>query len=163
SNVDYGGEIVDDRGAHRRHTTTNMGSGHYPRAGFGKAAFQRMLGYFPAADAPAWAGVSGLTADRTDAKCYDLSDVVERDPTSRPADPKHGEEIYRGTPRALAERLDREGVRRVYLDGGKLIQSFLREGLVSELTISVIPIILGSGIPLFAPGLPELKLKLVGS
>ncbi len=79
--------------------------------------------------------------------------------TSRAADPRHGEELWSGTPRALAERLDREGVRRVYLDGGALIRSFLREGLVDELTIDVIPILLGSGRPLFASGLPEIQLR----
>src|SRR5713226_4742420 len=50
--------------------------------------------------------------------------------TSRPATPAHGEELWSGPPRALADRLDRDGVRRVYLDGGALIGGFLREGLV---------------------------------
>ncbi|MFN2548819.1 MAG: dihydrofolate reductase family protein [Myxococcales bacterium] len=81
--------------------------------------------------------------------------------TRRPASPSHGEEITREEPRALAERLDREGVRRVYVDGGALIRSFLREGLVHEMTISVIPVILGAGIPLFADGLPERRLRLI--
>jgi len=75
--------------------------------------------------------------------------------------PSHGEELSREAPRALADRLDREGVRRVYLDGGALIRSFLREGLVHELTISLVPIVLGSGIPLFAAGLPERPLRLI--
>ena len=83
--------------------------------------------------------------------------------TSRPADPLHGEELWSGPPRALAERLEGEGVRRVYLDGGALIRSFLREGLVDELTINVIPVILGSGIPLFANGLPEVRWRSVES
>ena len=37
----------------------------------------------------------------------------------------------------------------IYLDGGKTIQGFLREGLVDELTITRVPVLLGSGIPLF--------------
>jgi dihydrofolate reductase len=80
--------------------------------------------------------------------------------TSRPARAAHGEEPWSGSPRALAERLDREGVRRVYLDGGALIRSFLCEGLVSELTVNVVPLVLGAGRPLFASGLPELPLRL---
>jgi dihydrofolate reductase len=83
--------------------------------------------------------------------------------TSRPASPAHGEELWSGPPRELAERLDRQGVRRVYLDGGVLIRSFLREGLVDELTVDVVPIILGSGRPLFATGLPEVPLRLLES
>jgi dihydrofolate reductase len=81
--------------------------------------------------------------------------------TTRPARPTHGEELWSGAPRALAERLDRERVRRVYLDGGALIRSFLREDLVDELTLNIVPIILGAGLPLFASGLPELRLRLV--
>jgi dihydrofolate reductase len=81
--------------------------------------------------------------------------------TSRPASPAHGEELWSGSPRALAERLDREGVGRVYLDGGALICSFLREGLVDDLTLNLIPVLLGAGVPLFAGGLPEVPLRLV--
>jgi len=81
--------------------------------------------------------------------------------TRRPASPAHGEELWPGSPRALAERLAREGVRRVYLDGGALIRSFLAEGLVDEMTLNVIPIVLGDGVPLFAAGLPEMPLRLV--
>ena len=83
--------------------------------------------------------------------------------TGRAADPRHGVELWSGPPRALAERLEREGVRRVYLDGGALIRSFLREGLVDEISINVVPVILGSGIPLFGSGLPEIPLRFVES
>jgi dihydrofolate reductase len=81
--------------------------------------------------------------------------------TTRPLPAAHGEEMWSGPPRDLAERLDREGVRRVYLDGGALVRGFLREGLVDEWTISVIPLILGAGRPLFTSGLPEMPLRLV--
>ena len=81
--------------------------------------------------------------------------------TSRPASPSHGEEITAEDPKRLAARLEREGVKRAYLDGGKLIRAFFREGLVHEMTITVVPIVLGSGIPLFASGLPERSLRLL--
>jgi dihydrofolate reductase len=83
--------------------------------------------------------------------------------TARPASPRHGEELWSGTPGALSERLEREGVRRVYLDGGALIRSFLREGMVEEFTINVIPLVLGSGIPVFGSGLPEIPLRFIES
>ncbi len=47
------------------------------------------------------------------------------------------------------ERLSSEGINHIYIDGGKTIQRFLAAGLVDELTITVIPILLGAGIPLF--------------
>jgi dihydrofolate reductase len=81
--------------------------------------------------------------------------------TTRPVPAAHGEEMWSGPPRELAERLDREGVRRVYLDGGALVRGFLREGLVDEITINIIPLILGAGRPLFTSGLPEIPLRLL--
>jgi len=81
--------------------------------------------------------------------------------TTRPVPASHGEEMWSGSPRELAGRLDREGVRRVYLDGGALVRGFLREDLVDEMAINVIPILLGSGRPLFSSGLPEMPLRLL--
>jgi dihydrofolate reductase len=49
----------------------------------------------------------------------------------------------------LLERLSHEGAKHVYVDGGKTIQGFLADGLINEITLTVIPIILGDGIPLF--------------
>ena len=45
--------------------------------------------------------------------------------------------------------LHAEGYRRVYVDGGKLIQSFLRQGLIEDMVITLVPVLLGSGRPLF--------------
>jgi dihydrofolate reductase len=53
-------------------------------------------------------------------------------------------------PRAALEALAAEGARRVYVDGGQVISACLREGLVSELTITRLPVLLGAGLPLFS-------------
>ncbi|MCU7795809.1 MAG: dihydrofolate reductase family protein [Candidatus Thiodiazotropha sp. (ex Myrtea spinifera)] len=55
------------------------------------------------------------------------------------------------SPRDLLERLSKAGVTHVYIDGGNTIQRFLSVGLIDEITITVIPVILGDGIPLFGP------------
>ncbi len=52
-------------------------------------------------------------------------------------------------PRDLLEMLSNEGVEHVYVDGGITVQGFLAEGLVDEITVTVIPVILGGGIRLF--------------
>lgn len=52
-------------------------------------------------------------------------------------------------PRALVERLASEGARHLYVDGGKTIQSFLPDGLITDLTVTTIPVLLGRGKPLF--------------
>ena len=45
--------------------------------------------------------------------------------------------------------LGAEGCRRVYVDGGQLIQSCLRSGLIEDMVISQIPVLIGSGRALF--------------
>jgi dihydrofolate reductase len=70
--------------------------------------------------------------------------------THRPAESRHGESFFAGTPAELVATLAAEGHRRVYVDGGRVIQQFLAAGLLDDLTVSVIPVVLGAGIPLFA-------------
>lgn len=41
------------------------------------------------------------------------------------------------------------GYQKLYIDGGKLIQSFLKQDLIDEMIITTIPILLGDGISLF--------------
>ena len=82
--------------------------------------------------------------------------------THRPADPRDGVEFFAGEPGSLLERLALEGIRHVYVDGGAVIRQCLAAGLVDELTLSMIPIVLGAGIRLFTGGEPELGLRLVG-
>jgi dihydrofolate reductase len=52
-------------------------------------------------------------------------------------------------PRDVMEELARQGMRRVYVDGGQLVQSFLRDGLVTDMVITTVPVLIGSGRPLF--------------
>jgi dihydrofolate reductase len=49
----------------------------------------------------------------------------------------------------LVQTLEDRGAKRVYTDGGRVIQTFLRAGLLNELTITVVPVLLGSGFSLF--------------
>ena len=52
-------------------------------------------------------------------------------------------------PAALLNYLSDKGFSNIYVDGGKVIQSFLKANLIDELTISTVPVLIGSGIPLF--------------
>jgi dihydrofolate reductase len=80
--------------------------------------------------------------------------------THRPASARHGEKFFSGKPEALLEQLGRGGAKHVYIDGGTAIRGFLATGCVDHLTISVVPLVLGSGIPLFAEGISERSLVL---
>ncbi len=57
-----------------------------------------------------------------------------------------------GEPSEVVEKLAAEGKKHLYIDGGITIRRFLNEGLIDELTITVVPVLLGDGIPLFAGG-----------
>ncbi len=52
-------------------------------------------------------------------------------------------------PAALLNYLSDKGFSNIYVDGGKVIQSFLKEDLIDELIITRVPELIGSGIPLF--------------
>lgn len=80
--------------------------------------------------------------------------------THRPAPPRADETFFAGTPEALSALLEAEGARRVYLDGGAAVSAFLAAGLVDELTVSIVPVVLGDGIRLFQGPLPERRLVL---
>lgn len=52
----------------------------------------------------------------------------------------------------------REGCRRIYVDGGATVQAFMKDGLIQNFHLTVLPIVLGEGIPLFRN--QEVKLNL---
>ena len=60
-------------------------------------------------------------------------------------------EVLAATPQAAMELVASRGWHAAYVDGGKVIQSFLRAGLIEDLVISRIPVLIGDGIPLFGP------------
>jgi dihydrofolate reductase len=55
------------------------------------------------------------------------------------------------SPASAMQRLAAEGWRRVYVDGGRLVQSFLREGLIADMVVTQVPVLLGEGRRLFGP------------
>ncbi len=67
------------------------------------------------------------------------------------------------SPRELIHEMDIRGAKGIYLDGGVTIQRFLREGLVDEMTITIIPILIGDGLPLFGSLEKDVKLELIKS
>lgn len=63
----------------------------------------------------------------------------------------------------IVKRLSEKGYHNLYVDGGKIIQGFLKAGLIDEMTITTIPVLIGSGIPLFGPTDHDIHLNLISN
>jgi dihydrofolate reductase len=72
-------------------------------------------------------------------------------------------EMMSGTPHEVVARLSERGLTHLYIDGGLTIQRFLEAGLIQRMTITRIPVLLGSGIPLFGPLTHDVKLEHVAT
>ena len=85
------------------------------------------------------------------------------DPQSVPDHLKDQIEIFAGTPDEAMTLVAACGWQKIYADGGRLIQSFLREGLIEDMIVSTIPTLLGDGIPLFGPLDNDIALEHMGT
>lgn len=58
-------------------------------------------------------------------------------------------EIVNGDLHEILSKLSERGFSDLYIDGGRVIQHFLEADLIDEMIITRVPILLGSGVPLF--------------
>lgn len=72
-------------------------------------------------------------------------------------------ELFSGDLRDLLSKLYGDGIKHIWVDGGITASKFLEAGLVDNLTISIIAMVLGSGIPLFSTMNKEQPCRLVSS
>ena len=87
--------------------------------------------------------------------------VLSRSLTEVPEKLRDRVRIDASTPTELVEKLSQGGYQHIYLDGGRVIQSFLRDGLVDEITLTTIPVLIGEGIALFGSLARDIKLRLL--
>jgi dihydrofolate reductase len=72
--------------------------------------------------------------------------------------------FYSADLKELIDSLKKQKGKNIYIDGGaEIVNELLKLGLIDELIISVIPVLLGSGISLFMQGRPEASLSLKNS
>ncbi len=76
--------------------------------------------------------------------------VLSRSMTEIPEKFRGKAQLVKGTLTEILELIHQKGCYRLYIDGGKVIQSFLKEDLIDQMIITIIPILLGGGIPLFS-------------
>lgn len=67
------------------------------------------------------------------------------------------------TPQEALTMAAEMGWQKAYLDGGQLIQSFLREGLVEDMVLTRLPILIGQGKPLFGELTEDIMLEHVST
>ena len=75
--------------------------------------------------------------------------VLSRTLGALPAATPPSVRLCAGSPQEIAALAHANGHRRLYVDGGETIRNFIAAKLLAEITITVIPILLGSGRPLF--------------
>jgi dihydrofolate reductase len=64
-----------------------------------------------------------------------------------------------GEPDEIAMRLKSRGFKHAYIDGGITIQRFLAAGCIDRLVITRVPVLIGTGIPLFGPVPQDISLR----
>lgn len=111
----------------------------------GRATFEKVLGF------PSWPYGNLPT--------YVLSSSMKQLPDGLPKTVS----LLNKAPREIVRTAIEAGHWRLYIDGGRTVQSFLAAGLVSELTITVVPVLLGSGISLFGDLEADMPLRLLSS
>jgi dihydrofolate reductase len=57
------------------------------------------------------------------------------------------------------EALTASGYRRVYVDGGRTVHTFLRAGLIADLTLSRVPVLIGTGSTPFGEFAADIRLE----
>jgi dihydrofolate reductase len=89
-------------------------------------------------------------------KCYVLTrqDIEDQD----------GVTFYNGDIEALITKIKSEEGKNIYCDGGgEVVKLLMEKDLIDEYIISVMPVLLGNGKPLFKGGTSKLDLKCVES
>jgi dihydrofolate reductase len=83
--------------------------------------------------------------------------------SSRPVDmsPARGGKLEQmsGEPADIVAKLAATGAHHLYIDGGITVQRFLNAGLVDRITVTRVPVLIGTGIPLFGAVLRDIPLR----
>jgi len=88
-------------------------------------------------------------------KCFVFSQTL-------PAGEQNGALITAESPKQFIEKLCKNKGKDIWLmGGGELTREFLREDLVDELYLGVVPVVIGAGIPAFPAAFPQREFTLV--
>ena len=71
--------------------------------------------------------------------------------------------LIQGPLSEILKSIHNDGYEKLYIDGGTAVQNFLKEDLIDEIIITVIPVLLGGGTPLFTQLPKQMEFDLVKS
>lgn len=98
--------------------------------------------------------MSGGKLPKTTMKLYVMS-------RTRPPGERDGVTFVNEAVATLVERLRKQPGKNIWMMGGGLLtREFLREDLIDELYLGIVPVLVGEGIPLFPTGFPEREFTL---
>lgn len=89
--------------------------------------------------------------------------VLSSNPAALVAPPGAVCTMMAGLPSEIVSRLAARGMSHLYIDGGLTIQRFLEAGLIQRVIITRVPVVLGSGIPLFGPVSRDIRFEHVAT
>jgi len=72
-------------------------------------------------------------------------------------------EVSKLSPEGVMREFAVRGHERTYVDGGAVIQSFFRAGLIGEMKVTIVPILLGEGIRIFDTAVRDIDLQLLSA
>lgn len=109
---------------------------------------------------PTFETVCGFDIDWPyDIPVYVLSNTL----TEIPKEYKGKAFLQNGSLKEILNAIHERGYNNLYIDGGKTIQSFLKEDLIDEMIITIIPLLLGDGISLFSNLPKQLNFECISS
>lgn len=106
-------------------------------------------------------------------KTYDVSQSMGGGPgfgstavyvfsSSLPPGERNGVTVVSGSVRQFVDTIRSTPGKDIWLMGGsELARQFLDEDLVDEVSLGIVPVLIGAGIPAFPPGFPQRDLELV--
>jgi dihydrofolate reductase len=89
--------------------------------------------------------------------------VLSTRPIAAAPFPDAGVERMAGRPEDIVAALEARGAQHLYVDGGITVQRFLAAGLIQRLVITRVPVLIGSGIPLFGALSRDVQLRHVAT
>jgi dihydrofolate reductase len=89
--------------------------------------------------------------------------VLSKSDVTIPAHLKKTVSVFDGEPKALVQLLTEQGCKRAYVDGGLVIQSFIKENLIDDMVVTIAPVLIGKGRRLFGDLYQDVPLALLGA